>query len=463
MKRILFFCLIGLVVINSSCKKNGVAKSPAQTLTANKSLFATGNQFFKWAKIVPSLTDILDMQIDGDGNIYYLNQGSNNVGTPEFPNTVYYSTILKLDTAGSLVWQKTLPEIVYKMVLDVKGNVYCYGTELADDYNTSFKYSEVLHKFDTDTGTESLTKVVASGVSGFGKTATDIDDIGVDGNGNIFFVGAYLNGADIDPGPGVCLTTGNGAFYLKLNADGSTAFVTPNTLKTGLKSAKLCVGLDGSVAFAGLAEINGTTHVEAEAYKSNGVFAWSKSIDLLKPNAGGLKFMNYNGKDFYLGVGYIFNISVAYQYTIYKIDKGGNLIYQANIASGIPRNSMAVDPNGNVYFTGYFTKGSNNLSPDFDPRASEYRLVPPLGSDMYIDQYDAGGNFRGAVCFHSTTSAYQNDVGKSIIADKKGNLYFSGIFDNPIDFDPTLGVNILTPANIGTQQVFLVKLSQFNP
>jgi len=58
----------------------------------------------------------LDLEIDSDGNIYSLLHGDN-----------YKSSLLKLNSSGSLIWNYTLNDLFYEIYLDIYGNAFLLG------------------------------------------------------------------------------------------------------------------------------------------------------------------------------------------------------------------------------------------------------------------------------------------------------------------------------------------------
>lgn len=108
---------------------------------------------------------------------------------------------------------------------------------------------------------------------------------------------------------------------------------------------------------------------------------------------------------------------------------------------------LFVDPVGNVYTTGYFTDVAN-----FAVTGSPVNLTSNGFFDVFVQKTDASGNLVWARSFGSDSFEY----GTAIVADASGNVYVSGVFDAPTDFDPGAGVTTLT--SNGGQDIFVVKL-----
>ncbi|MFN5309881.1 MAG: SBBP repeat-containing protein [Candidatus Kapaibacterium sp.] len=116
-----------------------------------------------------------------------------------------------------------------------------------------------------------------------------------------------------------------------------------------------------------------------------------------------------------------------------KIDDGGK--------------SIAVDGMGNVYTIGSF---QNNV--DFDPGPDTMTLTTVGFYDIYIQKFDAKGNFLWAKsCGGDTYNA-----GNSIAVDAAGNVYTTGYFQSTIDLDP--GPEEVNVTAVGGSDIFILKL-----
>jgi len=110
--------------------------------------------------------------------------------------------------------------------------------------------------------------------------------------------------------------------------------------------------------------------------------------------------------------------------------------------------AMAVDDDGNVYTTGYFTDTS-----DLDPTEGESNLVANGFYDIFIQKVDTEGNLVWALGF----GADFFDLGTGIEVDSDGFVYVTGVFEQTVDFDPSDNTFELTSS--GGQDIFVLKLS----
>jgi len=135
---------------------------------------------------------------------------------------------------------------------------------------------------------------------------------------------------------------------------------------------------------------------------------------------------------------------------ISKLDSSGNFLWAKSIGSkkGNDRGcSIALDSKGNVYITGQFGD-----TMDFDPGSGTFYL-PGYSESLFILKLDSSGNF---VWAKAVVSIGYMDV-KSMVIDKKGNIYTTGSFSHTVDFDPGPGVYNLG-INTGYYYLYVLKL-----
>jgi hypothetical protein len=136
------------------------------------------------------------------------------------------------------------------------------------------------------------------------------------------------------------------------------------------------------------------------------------------------------------------NVATAQSYTWAK-----NAV--SNQSDGVFPTSLTIDAAGNVYNAGYMESTA-----DLDPSATVYNLtVNTSGADAFIQKLDANGNFVWAKQLRGT-DAFLDYI--QVKVDASGNVYVSGIFDDAVDFDPSVAVNIVSPQ--GFLDGFLLKL-----
>lgn len=136
---------------------------------------------------------------------------------------------------------------------------------------------------------------------------------------------------------------------------------------------------------------------------------------------------------------------------ITKLDAAGNLVWAKSMGgSGADQGyGIAVDQQGNVYTTGYFSGTA-----DFDPGAGTANLVSSGGVDIFVSKLDANGNYVWAKGMGGSGW----DQGAAIALDMAGNVYTTGYFQYTADFDP--GPGVFNPTAFGGFDIFVSKLDQ---
>jgi len=109
--------------------------------------------------------------------------------------------------------------------------------------------------------------------------------------------------------------------------------------------------------------------------------------------------------------------------------------------------AMHTDLDGNTYSTGYFTDTA-----DFDVSPIQFNLTSMGFYDVFIVKNNSEGNNEWAVSIGGTLF----DYGTGITTDTDGNVYITGFFDTPVDFDP--GPDEFTIIPLMGGDVFIMKL-----
>ncbi|HRY31339.1 MAG TPA: T9SS type A sorting domain-containing protein [Bacteroidales bacterium] len=132
---------------------------------------------------------------------------------------------------------------------------------------------------------------------------------------------------------------------------------------------------------------------------------------------------------------------------IVKYDAGGNVVW-ARSASGCAGDdavySLAVDPAGYLYGTGYFEAPSIILDSD------TLNAAPANYRDFLVFKMDSLGN----IIWAGTAPGTGNDVGNAVAADASGNVFAGGQFTSPA---LTFGSIVVNNSASGNNDAFMVK------
>ncbi|MFA6150975.1 MAG: SBBP repeat-containing protein [Chitinophagaceae bacterium] len=158
--------------------------------------------------------------------------------------------------------------------------------------------------------------------------------------------------------------------------------------------------------------------------------------------------------DFDPGPG-VFNLTSLGSLDIFitKYDGSGNFKWAKSC--GGPDNEfvtgITIGITGNILTVGNFRN-----TVDFDPGPGMFSMTSAGGSDIFILSLDSIGRFQWAKQF----SGSMEQSGSSIITDIAGNIYTTGSFSGPTDFDPGVGVYSLnTTTGTGPGDAFVLKLN----
>jgi hypothetical protein len=392
---------------------------------------------FDWAKKLGSPGSFNQgnaLAIDQLGNIYTTGQFEStsdfDPGTGTFDLTsagiddVYIS---KLDSDGNFVWAKRIGSTGFDegwgIAVDLTGNVYISGHY---QNTVDFDPGAGVSNHTASGGDIFIIKLDTNGnfVWGVSMGSAGIGDeygygITTDASGNVYTTGVFTSIVDFNPGAGIFNLTSAGnydVFISKLDTDGN--FIWAKQLGGTQSDNGRSIALDGS----------------GNIYTS-GYFRGTADFD---PGAA-----TFN----------ITSTSVFYDVFVSKLDPSGNFVWAKNMggAEDDLAQSIAIDPTGNVYTTGYFF-----ATADFDPGAATFNLTAAGSSaDIFISKLDASGNFLWAKSF-GNANPYPC-FGRAITTDGSGNVYATGAFEGTIDFDP--GASIFELKTAADDDIFILKLS----
>ncbi len=289
--------------------------------------------------------------------------------------------------------------------------------------------------------------------------------IATDASGNVYTTGFFTGSVDFDPGQGVFNLSPSGIedlFISKLDSTGEFQWARQIDVIDNapyLRGKAIAVDADGNVVITGsfsqtygygkdgtcfVARLNSAGNILWT--KQLGVWSEGSSIRVDVPGniyIGGL----FSGEgDFDPGPG-VFNLSTpsffSTSFFVCKLNANGNFAWATKIGDDADLNgdiSLAIEGSGNVYITGSFWGTA-----DFDPGPGVSSLT---GAglrglhDVFVVKLDRIGAF-GWV---KQLGGVDEDIGVSISADGRGNIYIIGNFVGTVDLDPGPGSHNLTSA-----------------
>ncbi len=261
-----------------------------------------------------------------------------------------------------------------------------------------------------------------------GEGSAEGKQVVVGSDGSVYTTGYFSGTADFNPGSAVFYMTASGtmnggidAFISKLDAAGNFVWAKRFGVNSG-----------GGFSYGNSISIEPSGNIVMA-----GEFLGSIDLD---PGSAALNFSGYGSSNIF----------------IVKLGSSGDLVWAKSIphTSGlrIDIESLVIDPSGNIYSTGSFTK-----TIDFDPGSGVFNLsTSDNSSNVFLLKLFSNGDFAWAKKFGPTTTT--GAIGKSITLDVTGNIYMIGDFKGTSDFDPGNSVFSLTSFSLDYNDIFVSKL-----
>ena|GEM_PF-2476083 len=232
--------------------------------------------------------------------------------------------------------------------------------------------------------------------------------VATDDSGYIYTTGFFQGTTDFDPGPdSVILISSNlDIFIMKTSPTGKLVWVKQIGGSGSDQGSVVQVGTTGDVYITG--SFNGTV-------------------------------------DFDPGPGTHFLTNLSRGFAL-KLNASGEFIWAKTLGGG--GYQLALDQNENVYTSGNFWGIS-----DFDPGPATNTMDGGILSN-YICKFTSNGEYVWARSFSLPADTNTLSI-QSLVVDANENIYATGGFDTPIDFDPGAGTAVLTPSG---HDVYILKL-----
>jgi hypothetical protein len=420
-----------------------------------------------------------------------------------------YDTFLsKFDTCGEFVWAKTwggsYTEQHYAVTVDGSDNVYVTGA-----------FTGMPTDFDPGTGVENhssaggqdvfVSKFDTSGnfiwAKTWGGASPDSGtSISFDPSGNIYIAGYFTGTIDFDPGAGVDNRTPVGAddiFVSKLDSSGNYLWAKTwggplsdyGWPQIWIGGPSVAVDNSGNAfvtgQFQGTADFNPDAGVDSHVsnglydifiskFDSSGAFQWAKTWG--SPNTvygdfglsaavdgsgnvycGGIftggHVTDWDYIDFDPGPGVENHKTNGYQdLYLSKFDTNGNFVWARTWGSWGSEEfgTISYDPTGAILISGAFVS-----TVDFDPGPGVDNHSSVDNIDAFVSKIDLDGNFAWA----RTWGGPIYDEGFSVASDDAGDVFVTGFYCGPTDFDPSTDVDMHQPIGPSiSYDVYLLKL-----
>ena len=311
------------------------------------------------------------------------------------------------------------------------------------------------------------------------ESIISIHDISVNQKGEVAYVGTFNGTRDFDPSSSVYSLSSAGQedmFFLKFDSlgdfswakrIGGTSYESGTAIHVDNSDNIITAG-----SFTGVVDFDPGSNVVNKTssgihdgfiskYNKNGEFLWNRQLSSYNAQAAIHEIATDYQNNVYIVGSYVDKIyfgpnsnsdslvsSGSEDVFFFKLDSNGNYLWKKSF--GGPYSDLAysleADDFNNIYLSGYF-----QFNCDFDPDTSVAVLYGGART-AYIAKYSSDGDYIWAKAIGSTgnNEIYSSKIGPS------GHIYSTGYFTGIQDFNPGVGVSILS--SNGQNDVFVLKL-----
>lgn len=249
----------------------------------------------------------------------------------------------------------------------------------------------------------------------FGGVKSEIAVSVLDRGGNVYTAGYFEGTVDFDPSSSTYNLTSNGqtdAFVQKLDSAGNLVWAVSYGGTDWDRGTQITLDSSGNLFVCGY-------------FYGSGDFDPGSKTQTLKSN----------------GKSDIF---------VQRFDTAGNLIWAISFGGSDDESvtGVSADTLGGILLTGWFGD-----KVDFDPSSSVSTRTSNGNSDVFIQRLST----QGKLIWVKSLGGSGEDYGLSIVSDKSGNLYITGVFWGTVDFNPSTTKTDNLTSN-GLADAFLLRM-----
>lgn len=328
-----------------------------------------------------------DIAADNSGNFISLGYYQSSIRSPLNLNAGSFATdqnqyLIKRNSTGGLMWGRNLGSTSFwrNVETDASGNIFVGGGYNAGPGNQD----PLVWKINPATGD------VVKGIGFVGSSASDyINQIVIDGSGNVLVFGYAGASMDIDPGAGVTNVTG---YFLAIYSNDLT-FVRKVNLPPLSYDSKVGVDGDGNILVTG--GFNGTLDFNPDPAITFNLTTTTRNAFLAKYTTTGAFVWAYH------------------------------IVSSSDV---ITASQISADGSGNVYLNGKISG-----SADFDPTASALNVNTNGNGDVFVAKY----NSVGTVIYAFNIGNTNEDYSFGFEVKNTGDIYVTGSFSGTVDLNPS--------------------------
>lgn len=320
----------------------------------------------------------------------------------------------------------------------------------------------------------------------------EVLSVDVDNSGNVYSTGWFRGSTEFYPVSAVTIPTASdkSIFVLKQDPLGNViwvkTFLSDNMGDNKGASIKVDINGDivvngqfwGTVDFDPTATTNNITSQGSSDFfilkmDGNGNMIWVKTVGGTSRNEGVALVIDDDANIYSTGIYWGLTdfdpgpgtYNMMSQSTFYrdvfalKLSSAGNFIWAKSVGSGGNGSDYAanidLDSNNNVVFGGWF-----GGSGDFNPGSGTTTLSSGNSYQVFFVKLDSAGNYIWAKSTEAPSPGFNGFAQcLNFKVAPSGDIYFTGIYSNRVDFNPSGSSNTLTTPNSSSRWGYIAKWS----